>query len=315
MTFTTWTIFALVVAIAAVVHAGQLFSYIMSKDEGTDRMKEIARAIQAGGKAFLNAEYKWLAVFVAVVFVAMLFSDSMGFGMAMPFLLGALASGAAGYFGMHTATRAAVRTTQAARTSLSQALDISFKSGTVMGMTVVGLGLIGITLLLLVYYGGDDSATALNKVMGFSFGASSIALFARVGGGIYTKAADVGADLVGKVEAGIPEDDPRNPATIADNVGDNVGDVAGMGADLFESSSARSSRPSCSARARDRPQHGRGRPELPPRPDGLPAGDRRRRHRRVVHRHPLRAHRGRVEARRRAAPRPADPRRSSWPPS
>jgi K(+)-stimulated pyrophosphate-energized sodium pump len=233
---TLWTFLALGAALFAVIHASSLYGYIMKQDEGTDRMKEIARAIQAGGKAFLNAEYRWLAFFVGFVFLAMIFVDGMGIGMAIAFLFGALASGAAGYFGMHTATRAAVRTTQAARTSLSEALDISFKSGTVMGMTVVGLGLIGITTLLLIYLGLYDSrADALNQVLGFSFGASSIALFARVGGGIYTKAADVGADLVGKVEAGIPEDDPRNPATIADNVGDNVGDVAGMGADLFES--------------------------------------------------------------------------------
>ena len=149
---------------------------------------------------------------------------------AIAFVSGAIASAAAGWFGMHTATRAAVRTTQAARSSLGEALDISFASGTVMGFLVVGLGLIGITAFYMIY-----GAENLNSILGFSFGASSIALFARVGGGIFTKAADVGADLVGKVEAGIPEDDPRNPAVIADNVGDNVGDVAGMGADLFES--------------------------------------------------------------------------------
>ncbi len=230
--FETWSIIALVVAIGAVVYAARLFQYIMSQDAGTEKMQEIARAIQAGGKAFLFAEYRWLAIFVGIVFVLMLLIEGFGGRMAFAFLLGAAASGSAGYFGMHTATRAAVRTTQGARDSLAKALDISFKSGTVMGMTVTGLGLGGIVILLL-FYGHDTQA--LNDVLGFSFGASSIALFARVGGGIYTKAADVGADLVGKVEAGIPEDDPRNPATIADNVGDNVGDVAGMGADLFES--------------------------------------------------------------------------------
>ncbi|MEO0479091.1 MAG: sodium-translocating pyrophosphatase [Planctomycetota bacterium] len=226
------TYVALVIALLAVGLAVKLYGEIMQQDEGTDRMKEIARYIQAGGKAFLNAEYKWLSVFVGIVFLAMIVTPAFGAKTALAFLLGAIASGAAGYFGMHTATRAAVRTTQAARSSLSKALDISFKSGIVMGMTVVGLGLTGICLLLM-FYGKDGEA--LNQILGFSFGASSIALFARVGGGIYTKAADVGADLVGKVEAGIPEDDPRNPATIADNVGDNVGDVAGMGADLFES--------------------------------------------------------------------------------
>ncbi|MEY2982249.1 MAG: sodium-translocating pyrophosphatase [Planctomycetota bacterium] len=227
-----WTLIALIVAALAVVVAIVLFRSIMSKDAGTERMQEIATAIQQGGRAFLHAEYRWLAVFVAIVFALMCFAPGFSVKTAIAFLFGALASATAGYFGMHTATRAAVRTTNAARTSVSEALAVSFRSGTVMGMTVVGLGLLGITILLTVY--GSDEA-ALEQILGFSFGASSIALFARVGGGIYTKAADVGADLVGKVEAGIPEDDPRNPATIADNVGDNVGDVAGMGADLFES--------------------------------------------------------------------------------
>jgi K(+)-stimulated pyrophosphate-energized sodium pump len=227
-----WTLIALVVAALAVVVAIVLFRSIMAKDAGTERMQEIAAAIQQGGRAFLHAEYRWLAIFVAIVFALMCFAPGFSVKTAMAFLFGALASATAGYFGMHTATRAAVRTTNAARTSVSEALAVSFRSGTVMGMTVVGLGLLGITILLTVY--GSDEA-ALEQILGFSFGASSIALFARVGGGIYTKAADVGADLVGKVEAGIPEDDPRNPATIADNVGDNVGDVAGMGADLFES--------------------------------------------------------------------------------
>ena len=229
----TWILAALVVAVFAVVLAFRLYTWIMSQDDGNDRMREIAAAIQKGGRAFLHAEYKWLAVFVAAVFIAMIaLPDAFGTSMAIAFLGGAFASGLAGYFGMHTATRAAVRTTQAARTDLSKALNVSFKSGTVMGMTVVGLGLIGISVLMLTIYDAENART-LDQILGFSFGASSIALFARVGGGIYTKAADVGADLVGKVEAGIPEDDPRNPATIADNVGDNVGDVAGMGADLF----------------------------------------------------------------------------------
>jgi K(+)-stimulated pyrophosphate-energized sodium pump len=223
---------SLVVAVLAVGMAVALFKSIMTRDAGTDRMKEIAQAIQEGGRAFLHAEYRWLAVFVVAVFVLMAVLPAFSMRTAIAFALGAIASATAGYFGMHTATRAAVRTTQAARTSLMEALKVSFQSGTVMGLTVVGLGLLGVAGLVMIY---GTSTEQLEQVLGFSFGASSIALFARVGGGIYTKAADVGADLVGKVEANIPEDDPRNPATIADNVGDNVGDVAGMGADLFES--------------------------------------------------------------------------------
>jgi len=232
-TFYFFTIVALLTAMASVAYATQLYQTIMDKDEGDEAMQKIARSIQEGARAFLHAEYKWLGIFVGIVFLMMFANHHFGWRMAIPFLMGAVASASAGYFGMHTATRAAVRTTQAAKTSLSQALDVAFTSGTVMGLTVVGLGLGGVSLLLL--WAGYENKAALDQIMAFSFGASSIALFARVGGGIFTKAADVGADLVGKVEAGIPEDDPRNPATIADNVGDNVGDVAGMGADLFES--------------------------------------------------------------------------------
>ena len=234
-----WNILSLVIALASIAYAVNLFQQIMRKDPGDEVMQKIARAVQEGGRAFLHAEYKWLAVFVAVVFVGLCLGPDdgknqfLGWKTAVAFLMGSVASAGSGYFGMHCATRAAVRTTQAAKTSLGGALDIAFKSGTVMGMTVVGVGLLGITLLMLVYR--QDGTNFINYVLGFSCGASSIALFARVGGGIYTKAADVGGDLVGKVEAGIPEDDPRNPAVIADNVGDNVGDVAGMGADLFES--------------------------------------------------------------------------------
>jgi len=235
--FYVWTLLALAFAVASVIYATKLYARIMQQDPGDEKMQKIARAIQQGAQAFLNAEYRWLGGFVAIVVLLMLLGGAGFRAMIIPFLLGASASAIAGYFGMHTATRAAVRTTQAAKTSLTGALDIAFRSGTVMGLTVVGLGLGGVALLLTVYgmiYGYGDAA-AIKNILAFSFGASSIALFARVGGGIYTKAADVGADLVGKVEAGIPEDDPRNPATIADNVGDNVGDVAGMGADLFES--------------------------------------------------------------------------------
>jgi K(+)-stimulated pyrophosphate-energized sodium pump len=231
-----WNILSLVIAGGAIAYAINLFQQIMRKDQGDEKMQKIALAVQTGGRAFLHAEYKWLAIFVSVVFVLLCLGNAdhfLGWKTGVAFLMGAVASASAGYFGMHCATRAAVRTTQAAKTSLGAALDIAFKSGTVMGMTVVGLGLMGITVLMLVFR--DSQVNFANYVLGFSFGASSIALFARVGGGIYTKAADVGGDLVGKVEAGIPEDDPRNPAVIADNVGDNVGDVAGMGADLFES--------------------------------------------------------------------------------
>ena len=214
--------------------------WVKKQDAGTDEMKEIADLIQKGAMAFLAAEYKVLAGFVALVAV-LLAAANMGDGksplIAASFVVGAIASGLAGYFGMRIATDGNVRTTAAARTSLPAALDVAFSSGAVMGMSVVGLAIIGLSGLYIVYSGmwADDLGLALNVLTGFSMGASSIALFARVGGGIYTKAADVGADLVGKVEAGLPEDDPRNPAVIADNVGDNVGDVAGMGADLFES--------------------------------------------------------------------------------
>jgi len=224
----------------AIIFAITRFGGIMKKDAGDARMQEISKQVQDGAAAFLKAEYKWLAVFVVVVAIAIGVSSAdngLGGKTAIAFVAGALASGIAGYFGMHTATRAAVRTTQGARSSLTEGLSVAFSSGVVMGMSVVGLALLGVTVFTLLYAmdKGADTAAALNNVLGFSFGASSIALFSRVGGGIFTKAADVGADLVGKVEAGIPEDDPRNPGTIADNVGDNVGDVAGMGADLFES--------------------------------------------------------------------------------
>ena len=215
-------------AVVALLFAFYKISFVSKQDAGTDRMKEISSAISDGARAFLFAEYRILAIFVAVLFIA------IGFGLnswitAVCFLCGAAFSILAGYIGMNVATKANVRTANAARESgMNKALSIAFSGGSVMGMCVVGLGLLGASVLYLIF-------NNLNVLFGFSLGASSIALFARVGGGIYTKAADVGADLVGKVEAGIPEDDPRNPAVIADNVGDNVGDVAGMGADLFES--------------------------------------------------------------------------------
>ena len=215
-------------AVVALLFAFYKIAFVSKQDAGTERMKEIAAAINDGAKAFLFAEYKILAIFVVVLFIAI----GLGLGSwitALCFLFGALFSILAGYIGMNVATKANVRTANAARESgMNKALSIAFSGGSVMGMCVVGLGLLGASVLFLIF---NDT----NVLFGFSLGASSIALFARVGGGIYTKAADVGADLVGKVEAGIPEDDPRNPAVIADNVGDNVGDVAGMGADLFES--------------------------------------------------------------------------------
>ncbi|NOZ86940.1 MAG: sodium-translocating pyrophosphatase [Deltaproteobacteria bacterium] len=213
-------------------------------DAGTDKMKEIAGHIKEGAMAFLAREYKVLSIFVIVVAILLAGSNAMmaqsSWLVGLSFFLGAVCSALAGYFGMKVATSANVRTTAAARSSLNDALKIAFSGGAVMGMSVVGLATLGLGTLFLIYtemwdFQGAQTMLVLNTVTGFSLGASSIALFARVGGGIYTKAADVGADLVGKVEAGIPEDDPRNPATIADNVGDNVGDVAGMGADLFES--------------------------------------------------------------------------------
>ena len=223
----------LLYAVPAAAAVALLFAFIKARgiarrDEGEPGMAEIARAISEGADAFLKSEYKLLLIFIAIVFAGIW----LGLGSittAVAFLVGALFSVLAGYFGMKVATRANVRTANAARTGgINEALRVAFSGGTVMGMCVVGLGLIGASILYIITENGD-------VLTGFSLGASSVALFARVGGGIYTKAADVGADLVGKVEAGIPEDDPRNPAVIADNVGDNVGDVAGMGADLFES--------------------------------------------------------------------------------
>lgn len=232
-----------VFALAALLFAWYKAGFVGRQDAGSDRMKAIEGFIREGAMAFLRREYSALAVFAAIVAVLLVIANySSGTGLVgLSFIVGAASSALAGFFGMRVATSANVRTTNAARESLSGALAIAFSGGSVMGMSVVGLALLGLSLLWLLYtsmYGTEASVlqgTVLQVLSGFSLGASSIALFARVGGGIYTKSADVGADLVGKVEAGIPEDDPRNPAVIADNVGDNVGDVAGMGADLFES--------------------------------------------------------------------------------
>lgn len=218
-------------------------TWVSKQEVGNEKMARIAKNIADGAMSFLKAEYKVLAIFVAAVAVLLYFKGVAEVGssgmVAVSFIIGAICSALAGFIGMKVATKANVRTTEAARTSLGRALEVAFAGGAVMGLGVVGLGILGLSGLFMIYQsmwpGAENLSMVLNVLSGFSLGASSIALFARVGGGIYTKAADVGADLVGKVEAGIPEDHPLNPATIADNVGDNVGDVAGMGADLFES--------------------------------------------------------------------------------
>ncbi|MFT7451369.1 MAG: K(+)-stimulated pyrophosphate-energized sodium pump, partial [Patescibacteria group bacterium] len=232
-----------VFGVVALLYTFWKSSWVSKQEVGSEKMAFIAKNISDGAMAFLRAEYKVLAVFVVVV--AAILAGTAGVNsswmVALSFILGAICSALAGFIGMKVATKANVRTTQAARTSLGKALEVAFAGGAVMGLGVVGLGVLGLGTLFIVFKGmfGVETMEEVRRVItiltGFSFGASSIALFARVGGGIYTKAADVGADLVGKVEAGIPEDHPLNPATIADNVGDNVGDVAGMGADLFES--------------------------------------------------------------------------------
>jgi len=208
--------------------------YVMKQDEGTPRMREISKAIKEGAIAFLHNEYKILAVFVVIVTAILAGIDSLGWQMAVSFLFGAICSMGAGYAGMSIAIRSNARTAAAASTSLNQGLRVSFRAGAVMGMTVVGVGIIGLAILYYAFHNCTDPEF-IAIIPAYGFGASGVALFSRVGGGIYTKAADTGADLVGKVEQGIPEDDPRNAAVIADFVGDNVGDVAGMGADLFES--------------------------------------------------------------------------------
>ena len=222
----TILIIAPIVGVVALLVALVLASGINKTDAGNDRMKEIAGHIHEGAMAFLTSEYKYVSIFVVVLFLAIGFA--LGWSTAACFVFGAVLSALAGFFGMQVATKANVRTANEARNGLAGALKVAFRGGAVMGLCVVGLGIVGVSVAYMVF---KDTAI----LTGFGLGASSIALFGRVGGGIYTKAADVGADLVGKVEAGIPEDDPRNPAVIADNVGDNVGDVAGMGADLFES--------------------------------------------------------------------------------
>ena len=241
MDINTYLWIVLSAGVVALIFAFIKTNWIEKQDQGTDKMEQIGKSIAEGAMAFLRAEYRVLSFFVLIVALLLGFAnagrqDSSAF-ISLSFISGAVASGLAGFLGMRVATKANNRTTNAARTSLESALNVAFTGGSVMGLSVVGLGLIGLGSLFLFYQNifVNDYNKVITVISGFSLGASSIALFARVGGGIYTKAADVGADLVGKVEAGIPEDHPLNPATIADNVGDNVGDVAGMGADLFES--------------------------------------------------------------------------------
>jgi K(+)-stimulated pyrophosphate-energized sodium pump len=224
---------SLAIGLLSLGYAGYNTFRVMKEDAGTDKMKEIAKAIQDGAMAYMNRQFKTIAVFGVILFLILSFV--LGISIGISFVVGALFSATAGYVGMNVSVRTNVRTASAAKNGLSHALNVAFRGGSVNGLAVVGLALVGVSGLFLGFgYAGIDAEKIPHLLIGFGFGASLISLFARVGGGIFTKAADVGADLVGKVEAGIPEDDPRNPATIADNVGDNVGDCAGMGADLFE---------------------------------------------------------------------------------